>query len=67
MGILSNPHSHHRDKYERHSMYFSYLIWKIALSFPVAKKYPCFTTPDTPKSLHNSTTRVSVDDRGAAE
>jgi len=67
MGILTDPHSHHTDNYECHSMYFCYLIWKIALSLPLAKKCPCFTIPDNPKSLHTSTTRFCVDDSGAAE
>jgi hypothetical protein len=67
MGVLTNPHSHRRDNSERHSMYFSYLMWKNALSFPVANKYPCFTTPESPKSSHTASTPVSVNDRGAAE
>ena len=66
-GILTNPHSHSRENFERHSMYVSYLIWKNALSFPVAKKYPCFTTPESPDSLQTTSTCVSVDDRGEAE
>jgi len=66
MGILTNLHSHRRDSSGSHSMYFSYLIWKLALSFPVAKRYPCFTTLETPKSIHTSSTRVSVDDSCAA-
>jgi len=37
VGILTNPHSHRRDNSEGHSMYLSYLIWKLALSIPVAK------------------------------
>jgi hypothetical protein len=48
-------------------MYFSYLIWKNALSFPVAKKYPYFTTLESANCLQTTSTRVSVDDRGEAE